>query len=68
MRTLGNNSLGVAAGAILRDGEPDRVQQILIADSFGQEFDRASLHGPNQHRNIGGSSLTSAANVFNEAA
>jgi hypothetical protein len=41
MRTLGNNSFVVAAGASLRDGELDRVQQILIANGFGQERERA---------------------------
>jgi len=47
------SSLGVATGAVLRDGKLDRVQQILIAERFGQELDRTALHGPNRHRDIG---------------
>jgi hypothetical protein len=30
----GNNSIVVAVGAILHDGEQDRLQQILIAGRF----------------------------------
>ena len=52
-RRPGNSSFGVAAGAVLRDGKLDRVQQILIANRFGQELDRAALHRPNRHRDIG---------------
>jgi hypothetical protein len=43
----------VTAGEILGDRLPDRVQQILISNRFGQELDRAALHGPNRHRDIG---------------
>jgi hypothetical protein len=43
----------VAAGAILGDRLLDLVQQILISNRFGQELDRAALHGPNRHRDIG---------------
>jgi hypothetical protein len=47
------DGLFVAAGAILGDRLLDRVQQILISNRFGQELDRAALHGPNRHRKIG---------------
>jgi len=53
VRRLGNSSFVVAAGVVLRDGQLDCVQQILIANRFGQELDRTALHGPNRHRDIG---------------
>jgi hypothetical protein len=43
----------VTAGAVLGHRLLDRVQQILIANRFGQELDRAGLHGANRHRDIG---------------
>ena len=48
-----DGSFLVAARSVLCDRLLDRVQQILIANRFGQEFDRTTLHGPNRHRHIG---------------
>jgi len=46
-------SFVVAPGAVLRDRQLDRIQQILVANGFGQKLDRTRLHGPDRHRNIG---------------
>jgi|SRR6516164_4207473 len=43
----------LARRAVLCDRQLDRVQQILIANRFGQELDLTTLHGPNRHRHIG---------------
>ena len=43
----------IAALSVLCDRLLDRVQQILISNRFGEELDRAALHGPNRHRDIG---------------
>src|SRR5262245_54350540 len=38
--------------AIARQAQLDRVQQVLIAEWLGQEFDRASLYRPDRHRDV----------------
>ena len=42
-RRVGSGSFVVAAGAVLRDSQFDRIQQILIANRFGQELSVAEL-------------------------
>src|SRR5579863_10091028 len=40
------------SGPVLLKCDTNSVQQILIADRLGEEFDRPSLHGANTHRNV----------------
>jgi hypothetical protein len=37
---------------IALESEPNRIEKILFAEWFGQEFDRAGLHGTYCHRDI----------------
>jgi hypothetical protein len=48
-----DNGSFVVADAVFGDRLLDRVQQISIANGFGQELNRAGLSGPNRHRHIG---------------
>src|ERR1700674_4324833 len=47
-----NFRLLLTSGAVAFQGKLNRIQQILIAEWFGQELDRSRLHGPHGHRNI----------------
>src|SRR5579863_2521322 len=40
------------SGPILLQCDTNSVQEVLIADRLGEEFDRPSLHGANTHWNI----------------
>src|SRR3984893_9998219 len=42
----------LTSGAVAFQGELNRVQQIPIAEWFGQELDRSRLHGPHRHGDI----------------
>jgi hypothetical protein len=39
--------------AVLIDSQVDCIQQILMTNRLGQEFDRACFHGPDRHWDIG---------------
>ena len=47
-----NFRLFLTSAAVAFQGNLNRIQQILIAEWFGQEFDRPRLHGPHGHGDI----------------
>src|ERR1700694_2006155 len=49
---LCNFRLLLTSGAVAFQGNLNRIQQILIAEWFGQEFDRSRLHCPHRHWDI----------------
>ena len=48
----GDFVLLLASGCVPLQGEVNRVQQILIAEWFGQELDGSGLHGPDRHWDV----------------
>src|SRR5690348_7097001 len=38
--------------AVFRQGDANSIQQILVAEWFGEEFNGSSLHSSNTHGNI----------------
>ena|SRR6266851_851439 len=49
----GKDLLLISTGTIMIDRQLDCLQQVLVADGFGQELHGTGLHGSNRHRDIG---------------